>query len=356
MRRLPLHPPLKGRGVPHDPPNRFDTVHVEMEPGHRGGERPRTEFIADDSRSIVARNSSPDLGFDASVNPYRGCEHGCVYCYARPTHEYLGFSSGLDFERRILVKHQAPELLRAALSRATWQPRVVAISGVTDAYQPIERRLRLTRGCLEVLRNFRNPVTIVTKNHLVTRDADILREMAFHDCAHVTVSVTTLRNGLRRVMEPRTSIPARRLDAIRTLSEAGIPVGVFVAPVIPALNDEEIPAILAAAAEAGARHASFLLLRLPGAVADHFKDWLKAHFPDRREKVLARIREVRGGRLNDPSFHGRFRGQGEYAAQLRALFRAAARRVGLDRRPRPLSTERFRRGGGVQGELFQAGS
>ena len=347
-----MHLPLKGRGVPYDPPNRFETVHVEMEPGHWAEERPRTEFIADGTRSIVARNRSPDLGFDASLNPYRGCEHGCVYCYARPTHEYLGFSSGLDFERRILVKHRAPELLRATLSRPSWRPRVLAVSGVTDAYQPVERRLELTRRCLEVLRDFMNPVTIVTKNHLVTRDLDILREMAFHDCAHVTVSVTTLRSGLRRVMEPRTSIPARRLDAVRRLSEAGIPVGVFVAPVIPALNDEEIPAILDAAAEAGARYASFMLLRLPGAVADHFVRWLEAHFPDRRDKVLARIREARGGRLNDPSFHGRFRGEGEYAGQIRALFRAAARKVGLDGAPPPLSTTAFRPGGGVQGDLF----
>ena len=348
-----MHLPLKGRGVPYDPPNRFETVHVEMEPGLRDEERPRTEFIADGTRSVVARNNSPDLGFDASLNPYRGCEHGCVYCYARPTHEYLGFSSGLDFERRILVKHRAPELLRAALSRPSWRPRVLAISGVTDAYQPVERKLELTRRCLGVLRDFMNPVTIVTKNHLVTRDIDILREMAIHDCAHVTVSVTTLRSGLRRVMEPRTSIPARRLDAVRRLSEAGIPAGVFVAPVIPALNDEEIPAILNAAAEAGARYASFMLLRLPGAVADHFLRWLEAHFPGRKDKVLARIREARGGKLNDPSFHGRFRGEGEYAAQIGALFRASARKAGLDGAPPSLSTAAFRRGGGLQGDLFQ---
>ena len=193
----------------------------------------------------------------------------------------------------------------------------------------------------------------MTKNHLVTRDVDILRDLAVHDCVSVAVSVTTLRNGLRRVMEPRTSIPARRLDAIRKLSEAGIPVGVFVAPVIPALTDEEIPAILNAAADAGARYAAFLLLRLPEGVDEHFVRWLGAHFPERRDKVLARIREVRGGKLDDPSFHSRFRGQGEYAAQIRALFHAAARKVGLDRRPPPLSTAAFRRGGGMQGDLFQ---
>ena len=344
--------PVKGRGVAYDPPNRFETVHVEMEPGHYAEEKPRTEFLADATRSVVARNQSPDVGFDVSVNPYRGCEHGCVYCYARPTHEYLGFSSGLDFERKILVKLRAPELLRDALSKPSWRPQVLGMCGVTDAFQPVERRLRLTRGCLEVLRDFRNPVTIVTKNHLVTRDVDILAEMASHDCAQVTISVTTLRNELQRVMEPRTSIPARRLDAIRALSDAGVPVGVFVAPLIPGLTDEEMPSIVEAAAEAGARYASYLTLRLPMGVADHFVGWLDAHFPERKEKVLGRIRDIRGGKLNDPAFHRRFRGQGEYANQIRGLFRAAVRKAGLDRKPRPLSTAAFRRGGGVQGDLF----
>ncbi len=344
--------PVKGRGVAYDPPNRFETVHVEMEPGHYAEEKPRTEFLADATRVVVARNQSPDVGFDVSVNPYRGCEHGCVYCYARPTHEYLGFSSGLDFERKILVKLRAPELLRDALSKPSWRPQVLGMCGVTDAFQPVERRLRLTRGCLEVLRDFRNPVTIVTKNHLVTRDVDILAEMASHDCVQVTISVTTLRNELQRVMEPRTSIPARRLDAIRTLSEAGVPVGVFVAPLIPGLTDEEMPSIVEAAAEAGARYASYLTLRLPMGVADHFVGWLDAQFPERKEKVLGRIRDIRGGKLNDPAFHRRFRGQGEYANQIRGLFRAAVRKAGLDRKPRPLSTAAFRRGGGVQGDLF----
>ncbi len=344
--------PVKGRGVAYDPPNRFETVHVEMEPGHYAEEKPRTEFLADATRSVVARNQSPDVGFDVSVNPYRGCEHGCVYCYARPTHEYLGFSSGLDFERKILVKLRAPELLRDALSKPSWRPQVLGMCGVTDAFQPVERRLRLTRGCLEVLRDFRNPVTIVTKNHLVTRDVDILAEMASHDCVQVTISVTTLRNELQRVMEPRTSIPARRLDAIRALADAGVPVGVFVAPLIPGLTDEEMPSIVEAAAEAGARYASYLTLRLPMGVADHFVGWLDAHFPDRKEKVLGRIRDIRGGKLNDPAFHRRFRGQGEYANQIRGLFRAAVRKAGLDRKPRPLSTAAFRRGGGVQGDLF----
>ncbi len=352
MRILPVKRRIKGRAVPYDPPNRFETVHLEMDPGQPVDEKPRTEFLADSTRAIVSRNQSPDIGFDASVNPYRGCEHGCVYCYARPTHEYLGFSSGLDFERKILVKHRAPQLLREALSAPGWKPRVIGMSGVTDAYQPVERGLELTRGCLEVLRDFRNPVAIVTKNRLVTRDTDLLSDLAAHDCAHVTVSVTTLRNELQRVMEPRTSIPARRLDAIRRLAAAGIPVGVFVAPVIPGLTDEEIPAIVKAAGEAGAMYASFLLLRLPNGVAEHFTHWLETHFPDRKDKVLGRIRGARGGKLNDGAFHRRFRGVGQYAEQLEGLFRAAVRKAGLEGAPPPLSTAGFRRDGGAQRDLF----
>ena len=348
--------PVKGRGVGYDPPGRFDSLHVELDPDEAGAARPPTEFLDDRTRSIVSRNGSPDLGFNRSVNPYRGCEHGCVYCYARPSHEYLGFSSGLDFERRIMVKRRAPELLRKALASPRWQPQVVAMSGVTDPYQPVERRLRLTRGCLAALRDFRNPVAIVTKNHLVTRDADLLGELARHDCARVWVSVTTLRRELQRVMEPRTSIPARRLDAISRLAEAGVPVGVFVAPVIPGLTDTEVPAIVQAAADAGAAHASSIPLRLPGAVADHFVRWLEERFPERKSRVLARIREARGGRLNESGFHARFRTRGEYAAQVSGLFRAAARKAGLDSEPPPLSTGSYRRHGGAQGELALATS
>ena len=352
--RIPAgaRPPIKGRSVSYDPPNRFETVFADMDPEEAEKTAPRTEFLRDGTRTIVARNRSPDIPFEASVNPYRGCEHGCVYCYARPTHEYLGFSSGLDFERKILVKHRAPRLLREALSAPSWRPRVIGMSGVTDPYQPVERRLRLTRGCLAVLRDFRNPVRIVTKNHLVTRDVDILAGLAEHHCVHVTLSVTTLRNELQRVMEPRTSVPGRRLAAIRCLSQAGIPVGVFVAPLIPGLTDEEMPAIVAAAAQAGARHASFLLLRLPHGVAGQFVHWLEAHFPDRKEKVLGRIREVRGGKLNESGFHRRFRGQGHYVEQLAELFAAASRKAGLDVEPPPLSTAGFRRDGGAQPDLF----
>ncbi|MBY0398252.1 MAG: radical SAM protein, partial [Thermoleophilia bacterium] len=245
---------IRGRGAAENPAGRFERFQFEPEPdpddpdatGEPG--RPRTTFLIDASRSIIARNDSPDIPFDASINPYRGCEHGCAYCYARPTHEYLGFSAGLDFETKILVKPEAPALLRKALESPRWEPTVVALSGVTDAYQPAERRLRVTRGCLEVLAAFRNPVSIVTKNALVTRDVDLLGELASHRAAAVYVSVTTLEAGLARRLEPRTSPPARRLAAIEALARGGVPAGVLVAPAIPGLNDHEIPAILEAAA------------------------------------------------------------------------------------------------------------
>lgn len=264
-------------------------------------------------------------------------------CYARPTHEYLGFSAGLDFETRILVKEDAPELLRQELSSQRWRPAGIALSGVTDPYQPVERRLRLTRRCLEVLAEYRNPVSIVTKNHLVTRDADLLAELARDGAAAVALSITTLDPTLQRAMEPRTSTPERRLATVRALAEAGIPVAVMAAPMIPGLNDHELPAILQAAAEAGARYAGFIPLRLPLAVAGLFEEWLTLHFPDRRERVLGRVREIRGGRLNDARFGSRMRGEGVYAQHMRTLFRVAARRAGLETRWPPLSTAAFRR-------------
>ncbi|MEX0892028.1 MAG: PA0069 family radical SAM protein [Gemmatimonadota bacterium] len=263
-------------------------------------------------------------------------------CYARPTHEYLGFSAGLDFESRILVKENAPALLRKALSAKSWKPQSIALSGNTDPYQPIERQLRITRGILEVLAEFRNPVGIITKNHLVTRDLDLLAELAAHQAAVVNVSVTTLDPELRAVMEPRTATPARRLDAIRAVADAGIPVGVMVAPVIPGLTDHELPAILEAAAEAGATRASWIPVRLPHAVAPLFEQWLADHRPERREKVLNRIREMRGGALNDARFGARMRGQGIFAEQTGALFRATCKRLGLNAERRPLSSAAFR--------------
>ena len=330
---------IGGRGSSHNPRNRFEPLAFVPDGAVAG---PSTQLLKDASPSIIAYNDSPDVGFEASVNPYRGCEHGCIYCYARPTHEYLGFSAGLDFESRILVKEEAPQLLRKELASTRWKPQVIALCGVTDPYQPVERGLELTRGCLEVLAEYRNPVAIVTKNHLVTRDVDLLQELAARDAAVVFISVTTLDRDLCGRMEPRTSQPHLRLDAIHTLSEAGIPVGVLVAPVIPALNDHEIPAILAAAAEAGAGCAGYSLLRLPFAVKDLFERWLEENFPDRKEKVLNRIREIRGGRLNDPGFKTRMKGQGIFAEQVEALFHATCRKLGLTRKTWKLSTASFR--------------
>jgi DNA repair photolyase len=338
-------PPAKGRGAGHDPPNRFEALHYALDPTGEDDERPApaTRFLRDPSRSVVAENQSPDVGFEASVNPYRGCEHGCIYCYARPTHEYLGFSAGLDFESRILVKERAPELLRRALAAPGWRPQVVALSGVTDPYQPIERRLGITRRCLEVLLEFRNPVQVITKNRLVARDADLLAELARSDCAAVSVSVTTLDPAVHRAMEPRTSTPRLRLAAIEQLARAGVPVGVMVAPIVPGLTDHEIPAILDAAAGAGARFAGRIVLRLPHSVKELFDEWLGRHFPERREKVLNRVRSLRGGRLNDPRFGSRMRGEGIFAAQIESLFELSRRRAGLAAKGPPLSTAHFRR-------------
>src|SRR5262245_7728958 len=289
---------IHGRGAADNPSNRFDKLAYTADPDAAAPDaaRPSTEFLRDASRSILARNESPDVGFDVSINPYRGCEHGCVYCFARPSHETLGFSSGLDFETKILVKEDAPELLRAELASPKWTPQVIAISGVTDAYQPIERELRLTRRCLEVLAEFRNPALLVTKNHLVARDRDLLGDLARDRAAGVFLSVTSLDGELQRTMAPRASAPDRRLAAIRMLAEAGVAVGVLVAPIIPGLTDHEMPAILCAAAEAGARFAGYVPLRLPYAVKDLFDRWLGDHFPDRKEKVLRRIRDLRGGK------------------------------------------------------------
>ena len=345
--------PLKGRGAVWNPPNRFETIDFVPDLDELGEDdgRPRTVFLRDTTKSVLTRNDSPDVGFDVSLNPYRGCEHGCIYCFARPTHEFLGFSAGLDFETKILVKEDAPELLRRALASPKWTPEPIAMAGVTDVYQPAERKLRITRRCLEVLAEFGNPVAIVTKNHLVTRDVDLLGEMASYGASQVNVSVTTLDPALQQKMEPRTSSPKRRLEAIETLAKAGVPVRVLVAPVIPGLTDHEMPAILKAVAAAGARDATFIPLRLPYALKELFESWLEQHFPDRREKVLGRIREIRGGKLNDAGFGSRMRGEGVYADQMRALFHAAKKKAGLGGGFPALSTEHFRRPHDAKGQL-----
>lgn len=344
----------RGRGAASNPPNRFERISLERDADWNPAEdpAPKTEFFCDLSQTIISRNDSPDIPYAASLNPYRGCEHGCIYCYARPTHEYLGFSAGLDFETRIVVKPRAPELLRQQLASPRWTPEPLALSGVTDPYQPCERRLQLTRRCLEVLAQCRNPVCIVTKNQLVTRDLDLLQELARHQAVSVSISITTLDLELRRVLEPRTTPPAARLDTIAKLAAANIPVGVLVAPVIPGLTDHELPRLIAAAAQAGAKYSYYSALRLPLGVGPLFEAWLAAHVPDRKEKVLNRIRAMHGGELYDSRFGRRMRGEGPVADQISALFHVACRRAGLDARGPALSTAAFRRPTGSQLELF----
>ena len=339
-----------GRGAAGNPKNRFEKLEYVEDPGEETARR--TQFLRDDSQSIITRNDSPDIGFDASLNPYRGCEHGCAYCFARPTHEYLGFSAGLDFETKIVVKENAPELLRAELSSPRWKPRVLAMSTVTDCYQPVERRLEITRRCLEVLADFRNPVGVITKNHLVTRDTDLLRALAEHGAASVAISLTTLDAELAKRLEPRASPPGRRLSAIEELTQAGVPVYASIAPVIPGLTDHEMPALLEAAARAGAQGAGYVPLRLPWGVAPLFEEWLERHFPDSRDKVLGRVRAMRGGKLNDPRFGSRMRGEGIFAEQMHALFTVSSRKAGLTREHPELSTAAFRVPGREQLSLF----
>jgi DNA repair photolyase len=336
---------LRGRGADWNPSNRYERLHYEGDPDFHELEQsdPGTRFVKDHTRTLITYNDSPDVGFDASINPYRGCEHGCIYCYARPTHEYLGYSAGLDFETKILVKEDAAQLLRQELMSERWKPQVIAISGVTDPYQPVERKLELTRGCLEVLCEFRNPVAIITKNHLVTRDLDYIGELSKYQAAVVFFSVTTLNGELSRILEPRTSQPLRRLAAIEKLSAAGVPSGVMVAPIIPGLTDHEVPSVIAACANAGAQFAGYILLRLPLTVSPLFQRWLTEHFPARRDKILNRIRSLRNGRLNDPRFVSRMRGQGLFAEQIADLFSVACRKAGIADKSPSLSIAAFRR-------------
>jgi DNA repair photolyase len=344
---------LHGRGAASNPANRFEaTSYDRTEWTDPEDASLSTVFLKDATRSIISYNDSPDVGFAASLNPYRGCEHGCIYCFARPNHEYLGFSAGLDFETKILVKEDAPKLLRRELLSRDWQPQPIAISGVTDAFQPIEKRLRLTRRCLEILVEFRNPVVIVTKNELVARDVDLLTELAAHEAAQVFISVTSLDGDLARELEPRASQPARRLRAIETLSAAGVPVGVMVAPLIPGLTDHEMPSILNAAASAGARLAGYTPLRLPYGLAPLFEEWLSLHRPLQKEKVLGRIREIRSGDFNDPRFGSRMRGSGPYADHLRQLFEVTCRKLELNNREHRLNVSAFRRPGPMQRSLW----
>lgn len=352
-----MNPPLKtkGRSASFNPPNRFEKHHlepIEIDIPYEETPPVPTTFYNDTSRTILARNDSPDIPFTFSINPYRGCEHGCIYCYARPSHEYLGFSAGLDFESKIMVKMTAPQLLEETLQKKSWQPQIVAFSGNTDCYQPVDRKLQLTRKCLEVFLKYRNPVGLITKNALVLRDADVLQEMSHLNLVHVMLSITTLDPALAQMMEPRTSSPANRLKTIEELTKKGITVGVNVAPIIPGLTDEEIPAILRAAVDHGAKSAYYMLVRLPGAVEPLFLDWLQRNFPDRASKIINRIRDTRQGKMSDHRFGSRMKGEGEIANAVSNLFKLNARKLNLNRRWEDLSIEHFERHSPSQMSLF----
>ncbi len=357
----PPPPTIKGRGPVIHPPNRFEQIRIEPDPDYVELDEhgvpverphPRTQFFHDATQSILTHYDSPDVGPGWGLNPYRGCEHGCAYCYARSFHDYLGWDSGLDFETKILVKLRAPELLRAELSSSKWKPAPIGFSGITDVYQPAERHFRLTRACLEVLLEFRQPAGIITKNFLVTRDLDLLAQLARFECIGVFVSVTTLDADLASTLEPRAARPEHRLRAIRMLADAGVPVGVNVAPVIPGLTDHELPSILDAAATAGAKRAGYIILRLPWAVKDVFSQWLDTHAPSKKDRVLSRIRDLRGGKLYDADFATRMKGTGIFAKQTARMFEVNARRLGLNRFSFQTSTAHFRRPSGVQMELL----
>ena len=335
------------RGALSNPASRFDRLSFETETDLD----PETELYVDSTRTSITYNDSPDVGFSASINPYRGCEHGCIYCYARPYHEYLGFSAGLDFERKIMVKPDAAELLRDELNSRKWQPQVLAFSGVTDAYQPVERKLQITRRCLEVLVEARNPVCIITKNHLIKRDIDLLSELARFNAVSVHMSVTTLDAGLAGAMEPRASAPTARLEAISALNAAGIPVGVQMGPVIPGLTDHEIFELLSAAKRAGAAFAGYIVVRLPYGVADLFEEWLETHYPNRKQKVLNRLRSMRGDKLNDPNFGTRMKGTGPFADMIKRMFDLACNRFELAQQGPRLSVDAFRRPRPARGQL-----
>lgn len=332
------------RGALVNPANRFEKISFERdeEISDEDYPLPKTEFFKDTSKSIISYNDSPDIFFETSLNPYRGCEHGCVYCYARPTHEYFGLSSGWDFESKIFVKTDAAVLLKKELAHPKWKPQVVVMSGVTDCYQPFEKKFQITRGCLEVLLEFRNPVGIITKSKLVTRDIDIFKRMTEYDGVCVTVSVTSLDSKIARAMEPRASTPDNRLAAIEALAKAGVPVTVNVAPIIPGLTDHEIPAIIKKCAQLGVRGAGYTVLRLPYAVKDLFEKWLGEYFPDRKDKVLNRIRDLRGGTLYNSEFGRRMKGEGIFAQQFADLFEVACRKAALNKKRITLSIKDFR--------------
>lgn len=355
--RMPIDgKPIKGRGAAVQVANRFlkhsyGVVHWEGIDEVEEEDR-RTRYVVEHPRTIVNKVDSPDLPFTLSMNPYQGCEHGCAYCYARPTHEYWGYGAGLDFERVIIVKRSAPEVLRRTLQDRKWTPAPIMFSGNTDCYQPVERKEGITRAMLAVCLEFRQPVGMITKNALILRDLDILKEMAGLGLVTVAISLTTLNEELRRVLEPRTSTGANRVRVIGELTKAGVPTEVMVAPIIPALNEHEVPALLQAAAEAGALGANYTVVRMNGAVKPIFDNWVHEHFPDRAAKVIAQVSAMHGGSMSDSVFGRRMRGEGEFANTVRQLFRLSHKRSFAERSIPPLRTDLFRRPAEGQLDLF----
>ena len=350
---------IKSRSTALNTPNRFEELFIDYHDENIEHEiydddfpKIETKFFNDNSKSILAKNDSPDLGFDYSINPYRGCEHGCIYCYARPSHEFLGFSAGLDFETKIMVKKNAAELLEKAFMKKSWKPETIMFSGNTDCYQPVERKLGITRDILKVFLKFRNPVAIISKNALIQRDIDILKQLAELNLVSVTISVTTLNRDLSRKLEPRTSVPKKRLETVEIMSKNNVPVGINLAPIIPGLNDEEIPAILKAASEAGAIWAGRVMLRLPYSVKELFLEWLHRNYPEKESKLINRIKEIRGGKLSETEFGKRMSGEGKLAEAIHKLFKINCVKYGLNKQRIILRTDLFKRQCNEQISLF----
>lgn len=346
--------PIRGRGSSTNRSHRFTDEEIEYDLDEKTGQlkKPKRKILKDHTKGIISTNNSPDIPFDVSVNPYRGCEHGCAYCYARPTHEFLNMSPGLDFETKIVAKYDAPKLLRKTLASESWKPQVLVMSGVTDPYQPVEKELRITRQCIQVLAEARHPLVIITKNYGVTRDIDLLKKLADVNAARVVLSITSLQKKLIGSLEPRTSRPNKRLQAVRELSEAGIPVHVNIAPIIPGLTDDEIVPIMEAAKGAGAESVSYTILRLPYSVKDIFLKWLDDHQPNRKEKVINKLRSLKDGQLNRSEFGERFRGEGAYGEQIRQLVDIHRKRLNLEKKREPLNCSAFHRPANGQLGLF----
>lgn len=348
---------LKGRGAQFNTKNRFekqaysyDNIEFLDEPWM---DDTRTEYFAEHPKKILNKVDSPDVGAAYSMNPYQGCEHGCIYCYARNTHQYWGFSAGMDFERKIMIKHNAPELLRAAFEHPKYEPKTIMFSGNTDCYQPIERKMKITRGLLEVLLQYKHPVSMITKNSLILRDSDLIKEMADLNLIHVSVSITSLEEELRQKMEPRTTTAKQRLRIIEQLAKLGVPMNVMVAPIIPSLNDHEIPNIIKAAADNGACSAGYTIVRLNGAIGEIFTDWVHKSYPDRAEKVLHQIADCHGGTLNDSRWGTRMRGEGKIAETIRNLFKMSKAKYMAGRHFPPSDFSLFKRPERGQLSLFR---